>query len=63
MIPEIGESKDTDLLLPPQIQTESAQLIIRVVKAEGLPVLDTIGTIDAYAEADFQGLVIKTASR
>lgn len=52
-IPELGNVKDTDLLLPPQIQTESAQLKIRVLKGEGFPKLDLTGTMDGYIEADF----------
>jgi hypothetical protein len=60
-IKELSDAKDSDLLLPPQIQTQSCQLKIRCVKAEGLPKMDDYGgTCDAYVKADFSGCHLKT---
>jgi hypothetical protein len=47
--------KDSDLLLPPHIQTESCQLLIKVIKAEGLPEMDWFGSTDAFLEVEFGG--------
>ena len=63
-IPEKNESGDSDLILPPQITTQQCQLIIRAVKAEGLPKMDEFGgTCDAMLEADFSGCKMKTAHK
>ena len=60
-IKEKGEMTDSDLLLPPQIQTEACQMVIRCVKGEGLPKLDSgSGTCDPYVMAIFSGLKMKT---
>lgn len=59
-VAESGEMKDEDMLLPPQIQPKACQLVIRAVKAEGLPKMDIGGTIDAYLECEFAGSHVKS---
>ena len=59
-VSEVGELKDEDMLLPPQIQPKACQLVIRVIKAEQLPKMDIMGTIDPYVECEFAGSKVKT---
>jgi hypothetical protein len=59
-VAESGEMKDEDMLLPPQIQPKACQIVIRAVKAEGLPKMDIGGTIDAYLECEFAGSHVKS---
>ena len=59
-VSEVGELKDVDMLLPPQIQPKACQLVIRAIKAERLPHMDTGGTIDAYLECEFAGNKLKS---
>jgi hypothetical protein len=63
-IKEEKETQDTDLLLPPQIQTKSCQMRVVFLKAEGLPKLDDAmigkGTCDPFVEVDFAGNILKT---
>lgn len=59
-VSEVGELKDVDMLLPPQIQPKACQLVIRAIKAEKLPNMDIGGTIDAYIECEFAGNKLKS---
>jgi hypothetical protein len=59
-VSEVGELKDVDMLLPPQIQPKACQLVVRVIKAEQLPKMDVGGTIDAYIECEFAGNKLKS---
>ncbi|CAG9332379.1 unnamed protein product [Blepharisma stoltei] len=59
---EEKEPKDSDTLMPPQVIHKSCQLIVRIIKAEGLPKLDIAnGTIDAFCQLEFGGASIKTS--
>ncbi|CAG9312955.1 unnamed protein product [Blepharisma stoltei] len=61
-VAEKEEAKTSEILLPPQIQHKWCQLIVRVIKAEGLPKLDDWNnTIDAYCQADYGGAKINTS--
>ena len=41
------------LSVPPQVKLRTVQLVIQLLKAESLPIMDTIGTVDAYCLARF----------
>ena len=58
---EADEGKDAEILLPPQISLKPYQLVISLLRAEGLPQLDDFGTIDAYCEASFGGARVKSS--
>ena len=58
---ETTVTKDTEILLPPQISLKPYQLIISLIKAEGLPQLDDYGTIDAYCDITFGGVHTKSS--
>lgn len=61
-IPEFENIKDSEILLPPQISLKPYQLIVTIIKAEGLPRLDVYlnETIDAYCEVNFAGAKLRT---
>ena len=58
---EDGKLLDSKIMLPPQIVPKTTQLIITLLKAENLPVMDSDGTINAYIEAHFAGVSIKSS--
>ena len=60
-VAESGPMTDEDMLLPPQIQPQSCQIVIRAIKAEKLAKLDSTGTIDAYVEVEYAGSKTKTS--
>lgn len=62
-VKEIEDSKDNQMLLPPQISLEPYQLTVSLLKAEGLPKLDFAGTIDAFIEVEFGGFKIKSSAK
>jgi hypothetical protein len=43
------------VLLPPQIHTQPYQMIIKLIRAEKLPKMDQIGTLDCYLALEFAG--------
>jgi hypothetical protein len=47
-------------MMPASIRKEYKQLKIRFVKAEKLPKMDTLGTIDAYIQTVFFKKKLKT---
>jgi hypothetical protein len=57
---EKAGGKDSDLLLPPHIKTKSCQLEVQVVKAEGIPKMDLLGSTDAFVEVEFAGNKLRT---
>lgn len=57
------DMKDEDLMLPPQIQPKSCQIIIRAIKGEKFPKMDSSGTIDAFIECEFAGSKLRTSIR
>jgi hypothetical protein len=61
--PEFEDVKDSEILLPPQISLKPFQMIVTIIKAEGLPKLDDYfnETIDAFCEVNFAGGKIKTS--
>ena len=61
--PELEHVKDSEILLPPQISLKPFQLIVTIIKAEGLPKLDDYfnETIDAFCEIDFAGAKQRTS--
>jgi len=60
-VAEAQEMKDEDLLLPPQIQPKSCQLVVRAIKGEKFPKMDSTGTIDAFIECEFAGSKVRTS--
>lgn len=56
---KVGEKED--LMIPPQIKLQTKQLRIQFFRAEGLPIMDTGGTVDAYCVARFGGVEGKTS--
>ncbi|OMJ83746.1 hypothetical protein SteCoe_15288 [Stentor coeruleus] len=52
---------DLEILLPPQISLKPYQLIVSIIKAENLPKMDAIGTINAYCQVQFGGAKKKTS--
>ncbi|CAG9328112.1 unnamed protein product [Blepharisma stoltei] len=55
-IREDVSKKDEDILLPPQIRPSTKQVKIRLLKAESLPVLDTLtDSLDAFCVAKIGG--------
>lgn len=60
-VAEAQEMKDEDLLLPPQIQPKSCQVVVRAIKGEKFPKMDSTGTIDAFLECEFAGSKVRTA--
>ena len=48
------------LLIPPQVNVKSMQLVIQIMEAIGLPKMDTSGTCDAYCVASFGTVKNKT---
>lgn len=61
-VEEALEMKDEDLLLPPQIQPKSCQLVVRAIKGEKFPKMDSTGTIDAFVECEFAGSKVRTST-
>ena len=62
-VKEKDESKDSDILLPPQVHHETRQIVVRILKADNLPQMDYYGTIDAFCEAEFAGAKVRTKKR
>ena len=56
------ENDDTDspILMPPQIQPKLMQLIVRFIRAEHLPEMDTFGTTDGFARIKFGSVELET---
>lgn len=48
-----GFSKEDKLLVPPQVKLKAQQLVIQFFIAQNLPIMDSIGTLDAYCVAKF----------
>lgn len=55
-----GPMSEGKVLLPPQIQTKGQQLLIKLVKAEGLVKMDYTAKIDAYIIFEFGSARFKT---
>ena len=47
------KSQGDTISVPPQVKLRTIQLVIQLLKAENLPIMDTVGTIDAYCVASF----------
>lgn len=56
---KVGEKED--LMIPPQIKLQTKQLKIQFFRGEGLPQMDSGGTVDAYCIARFGGVEGKTS--
>ena len=48
-----GFSKEDKILVPPQVKLKAQQLVIQFFIAQNLPIMDQIGTLDAYCVAKF----------
>ena len=48
------KTSDDVILVPPQVKIHTIQLVIQLLKAENLPIMDDIGTMDAYYVAGFE---------
>ena len=44
---------EDSLAIPPQVKLKTVQLVVQLLKAENLPIMDSIGTIDAYCKVKF----------
>ena len=60
--PDAGQDKldSKMILMPPQIKTTYYQINMRFYKAEKLPKMDSMGTIDGYVKLDYLGKTLKT---
>ena len=61
-IKEKLSEKDKDLMLPPHVKPKVMQLHVEILKADGLPLMDKSGTLDAYCVAKFAGAEVKTST-
>lgn len=55
-----ARSVEETLLIPPQVNVRSSQLVIQIIQAVGLPKMDDNGTCDAYCVASFGTVKNKT---
>lgn len=54
--------KDNDIMLPPQIRPSTKQVKIKLIKAENLPVLDSLSqSLDAFCVAKLAGSKIQSS--
>ena len=56
----VGQLGSGKVMLPPQIQTKGYQMIVKLIKAESLPKMDTMGSIDTYLLIEFGSALYKT---